>query len=100
MKKCMAILLAAVLVLSLSVSALAIDGNPQQQWEWGTTWGNPTRDQGTVAREVPARNTVVIEIGPMEEPEEDNPTTGAPVLNFIPAVAVIAGATLLLKKKK
>lgn len=45
------------------------------------------------------RNTVVIEIGPMEQPEnqEENPDTGAP--DFAGAALLLSGAFLLMKRK-
>ena len=96
MKKVLAITLALVIVLSLAVTALAIDGQliirPNQ----------PIRDGELVIRiverETDNRNVDVIVL---DGPEEENPTTGAPVvLPACGAVAVLAGVAYVVSKRK
>lgn len=96
MKKVLAITLALVIVLSLAVTALAIDGQfiirPNQPYRDGELVIR------IVERETDNRNVDVIVL---DGPEEENPTTGAPVvLPACGAVAVLAGVAYVVSKRK
>lgn len=80
MKKIISLILCAVLVLGMAVSAFAATSN------------NPTRPAPVVPSEP---DVIVIEIG-----EEDvNPNTGAPVLAVPAVIAAVAAAAVIGKRK-
>ena len=97
MKKVLAITLALVIVLSLAVTALAIDN---QIWRpLPENPGRPILDPNNNVVRI-TRNTEITLI--LNGPEEEqNPTTGAPVvLPACAAVAVLAGVAYAVSKRK
>ncbi len=89
MKKVLAITLALVIVLSLAVTALAVANQPYRDGDLVIR---------IVERETDNRNVDVIVL---DGPEEENPTTGAPVvLPACGAVAVLAGIAYVVSKRK
>ncbi len=101
MKKVISIILCAILVLSMAVTAFAATSYDPTQGIPGN-WAPPNNPTGpnlnAPMNPEPKDNPGVKDIVPEEE---ENPNTGAPVLFVTPAViaAVAAAATVIGKRK-
>ena len=113
MKKVISIILCAILVLGMAVNAIAatdptvgfrpVPNNPAPGGTFNPAPNNPAPD-GTFnpapMNSAPKDNPGVKDILPEEdEIEDENPNTGAPVLEVI-AVVTAAGCVSFVKKRK
>ncbi|MBP1568841.1 MAG: hypothetical protein J6A12_00410 [Oscillospiraceae bacterium] len=122
MKKLISLILCLIIVLSMAVSAFAATDdsnsntfypfNPDNNWVGPNPTPNkpnfdapmnpaPTRPSFNAPMNPSGDKTGIRDIIPEEyETEEENPTTGAPVVSAVPAIITLVGAAAIICKRK
>ncbi len=110
MKKIISLVLCFTIILSMAVSAFAATDNSNGTFiptptVPGNNWVGPNNpsnkhDFNAPMNRAPKDNPGVRDIVPEEDEEEENPTTGAPVVFAIPAIIAAAGVSAFINKRK
>lgn len=99
MKKLISLILCLVIILSMAVSAFAFSYDDNGNPGFNAPNNNPTHGPNFDATNPPRRNTETIVIDLTEEEPEENPSTGAPAFAIPAAIAAVAAATVIGKRK-